>query len=332
MRAAGDEAGKRNDPGGGAAGLPPHDGAGMTLARRLWTYQAERFPLARTVPLLAVFAAAGINVSALLAGRDLPGPAAYVTGFVLAFFLFFQMRAADEVKDIEDDRRFRPERPIPRGLVSLRLIVGLALAAIPLAAATAFAWHPPLLWLLALAWAWLVLMTAEFGAPAWLKARPVLYLVSHMAILPLIDLLLTGVEWVPGGGASPALGLFLALSFVNGCVLEIGRKCWAPSNEREGVETYSRLWGPRRAAAGWVGCMAAAAALLVATGWALGHPGPIAAVAAFGLAVGAAVAWRFATRPDGAAERLVDAVAGLWVLVSYAAAGFVPFLAGAAGW
>jgi hypothetical protein len=44
--------------------------------------------------------------------------------------------------------------------------------------------------------------------------------------------------------------MFLALSFVNGCVLEIGRKLWAPENEIAGVDTYSAL-GAARAAAIW---------------------------------------------------------------------------------
>ncbi|MCX7644633.1 MAG: UbiA family prenyltransferase [Rhodobacteraceae bacterium] len=302
----------------------------MNLARRLWAYQAERFPLLRTVPLLAVFSAAAVNVSAVLAGRSLPGPGAYATAFVLAFVLFFQMRAADEVKDAEDDRRFRPERPIPRGLVSLRLIVGLAAAAVPPAVAAAWAWHPPLLWLLALAWAWLALMTAEFLAPAWLKARPILYLVSHMAILPLIDLLLTAVEWLPGGGPDPALALFLALSFVNGCVLEIGRKLKAPGNERPGVETYSALWGPARAARIWTFCVAAAAALVALNGLALGIPGPAALAAGLGLAAAALPARRYASAPTPAAETALDAASGLWVLLAYATLGFLPLAAGGA--
>lgn len=300
----------------------------MTLARRLWTYQAERFPLGRTVPLLAVFSAAAINVSALLAGRGLPGAQAYLTAFVLAFLLFFQMRAADELKDHEDDRRHRPERPIPRGLVPLRLIVGLGLGAVPAAALTAWAWHPPLLWLLALTWAWLALMTAEFGAPAWLKARPVLYLGSHMAIMPLIDLMLTGVEWLPGGGPHPALTLFLALSFVNGCVLEIGRKLWAPESERAGVETYSALWGRSRAATVWTLCVAAAAALLALTGAALGIGGTAAAVAVAGLAAAALLARRYAASPTKSAEMALDRAAGLWVLVSYFTLGFLPLVLG----
>jgi 4-hydroxybenzoate polyprenyltransferase len=222
----------------------------MTL-NALWSYQKERFPLAKTAPLLAVFSAASICVSAELADRPMPGPGAFLAGFVIAMALFFQMRVCDECKDLADDRLYRPDRPIPRGLVSLRLIVSLGLATVPITALAAWLWHPPVLWLLALVWAWLIAMSFEFGVPDWLKARPVIYLVSHMAIMPLIDLLLTGLEWVPGGGAAAGLWMFLALSFVNGCVLEIGRKLWAPENEIVGVDTYSRLWGPRRAAAIW---------------------------------------------------------------------------------
>jgi 4-hydroxybenzoate polyprenyltransferase len=300
----------------------------MSLFRRLWAYQAERFPLLRTVPLLAVFSASAVSVSAMLAGRPLPNAGAYLTAFLLAFVLFFQMRAADEVKDLEDDRRFRPERPIPRGLVSLRLIAGLAIAAAPLAALAALAWHPPLLWLLALAWAWLALMTAEFLAPSWLKARPVLYLVSHMAILPLIDLMLTGVEWLPGGGPDPALALFLALSFVNGCVLEIGRKLKAAGHERAGVETYSALWGPARAARLWTLCVAVAAALVALNGLSLGIPALAALIAGLGLAAAAWLARRYARAPTPAAEKSLDAASGLWVLLAYATLGFLPLATG----
>jgi len=87
-----------------------------------------------------------------------------------------------EVKDFEDDARFRPERPIPRGLVSLRLIVGLALALGVAAALLTLALDARLLFTLAAVWIWLGLTNAEFFAPRWLKARPFVYLVSHMAI------------------------------------------------------------------------------------------------------------------------------------------------------
>lgn len=298
----------------------------MSLAQRLWVYQAERFPLLRTVPLLAVFSAASINVSALLAERETPGIGAYLAGLALALILFFQMRAADEWKDRDIDARYRPERPVPRGLVSLRLLLGIAVALIPVGALIAWAVTPGLLWLLALVWFWLALMTAEFGAAEWLRARVALYLVSHMAIMPLIDLLLTGIEWVGSGGPAPALWLFLALSFVNGCVLEIGRKIWAPEDEREGVESYSGLWGPRRAAAVWMVCVLVAAGFLALLGSALGA-WSLAVVAALGLGLCLIACLRFSAVPSGRGK-LLDVASGLWVLGCYAAAGFLPLLTG----
>jgi 4-hydroxybenzoate polyprenyltransferase len=298
----------------------------MTLSA-LWTYQKERFPLAKTAPLLAVFSAASICVSAELASRPLPGPGAFVAGFVIAMALFFQMRVCDECKDLADDRLYRPDRPIPRGLVSLRLIVSLGLATVPVTALAAWLWHPPVLWLLALVWVWLLAMSFEFGVPTWLKARPVLYLLSHMAIMPLIDLLLTGIEWLPGGGAAPGLGLFLALSFVNGCVLEIGRKLWAPENEIAGVDSYSALWGARRAAAVWAACLLLSFGLLLGLGHATGTFAVALALGGMVAAFALVRALHYVRAPTPVAQERMDSVAGIWVFACYAIAGFVPVLA-----
>lgn len=298
----------------------------MSILNRFWVYQSERFPLKKTVPLLLVFSAASICVSAQMADRPLPEWPAFAAGFVLAMALFFQMRVCDEFKDAEDDRRYRPERPIPRGLVSPREVLIAGLLTVPLAVWAAWAWHPPVLWCLALVWVWLAAMTAEFGVPAWLKARPILYLLSHMAIMPLIDLMLTSLEWLPAGGAAPQLWLFLALSFVNGCVLEIGRKLWAPENEIAGVETYSGLWGPRQATVIWLGCVLASFVLLVGTGVATGTGWASAVLGVMALIPCGLAARSYMRAPTAKAQNRMDAIAGLWVFFCYATAGFLPLL------
>ncbi|WP_159587361.1 UbiA family prenyltransferase [Chelativorans xinjiangense] len=300
----------------------------LLLAQRLWIYQRERFPVARTALLVAVFSAASVNVSAFLAGRPLPSLAIYAVAFIVAFTVFLQLRACDEVKDADLDRRYRPGLPVPRGLVDLKVIVGIGLAAVPVAAVAAAMLAPALLWLLALAWLWLGLMTVEFFAPEWLRARPFLYLVSHMMIMPLLDLLVTGCEWLTASGAPPEkLWLFLVLSFVNGCVIEIGRKLRAPENEREGVDTYSALLGPRRAAFLWCALLLAGFGLLLAVGRAVGAFHAVAIVGFLGLAVCLVSALLYLRAPTKGAERRVDAMAGLWVLICYGAAGFVPLFA-----
>ncbi|MCF6274065.1 MAG: UbiA family prenyltransferase [Rhodobacteraceae bacterium] len=300
-----------------------------SLLQRLWVYQSERFPLAKTVPLLAIFSAASISISAQLSDRPLPHWSAFLVGFVLAMVLFFQMRVCDEYKDLEDDRNFRPDRPIPRGLVSLGTIINLGLLTLPVAAAVAWLWYPPLLWLLVLVWLWLGAMTAEFGVPHWLKSRPILYLVSHMAIMPLINLLLTGVEWMPNGNPPPQLWLFLALSFVNGCVVEIGRKLWAPENEINGVETYSGLWGPRVAAWAWLGCVGLSYGLLVTVGFAAGVGWASIAIGAVGVGFCLQAAMIYLRSLSGASQQRLDRLAGIWVFLCYAVAGFLPFVPGA---
>ncbi|WP_306043397.1 UbiA family prenyltransferase [Mameliella sp. MMSF_3552] len=298
----------------------------MSPFERALIYQKERFPLAKTVPLLAVFSAASITVSALLAGRPLPGLGSYGAGFLLAMILFFQMRAADEWKDREIDWLYRPERPIPRGLVRLRSVLWLAVGVIPIGLIVAAG--AGVVWLLLLCWLWLTLMTVEFGAPEWLRAHVLIYLLSHMAIMPIMDLMLTGIEWRGQGGPAPGLWLFLALSFVNGCVLEIGRKTWAPEAEREGVESYSSLWGAERSARIWLALVALAAALLVGLGAVLGLFWPFVALAGLGLAGAAYVSFAFARSPSPATQARLDAAAGLWVLVCYAGAAGLPLALG----
>jgi 4-hydroxybenzoate polyprenyltransferase len=296
------------------------------IVSRLWTYQAERFPLLRTSLLVAAFSAASVSASAHLSARDAPHAGVYAAAFVVTLCFFFQLRVLDEIKDAEADALYRPERPIPRGLVSLRTVVALGVATVPLQAAACALVDVRLLGLLVLAWLWMGLMTAEFFAPQWLRARPFAYGASHMIVMPLIDLVLTGFEWLPGGGASRALLLFLAMSFVNGCVLEIGRKLWSPVNEREGVETYSGLMGPKRAAALWMAVVCLSALLLSLVGFATGAPVTTCAIALVAALHALRTAARYRSDPTPAMQDRMDGTAGIWVLACYVAAGFAPLM------
>lgn len=295
------------------------------LSRAL-AYQAERFPVLRTSALLAAFTSGSVNVSALLAERPLPGLAAYVAAFGIAFVLMFHLRVLDEIKDEEIDRLHRPERPVPRGLVTLGEVKAAGLLAVPVAILLALLVDPRLLAPLAAAWAFMALMTVHFFAPRLLHASLLLTLVSHMAIMPIMDLVVTGAEWAPHGAGPPAgLWIFLALSFVNGCVLELGRKTWAPENERAHVESYSSAWGLRRAILAWCGFVAGAWVLL----WllAITLEAPLVGWSATLAALGAlAVAAAFLRRPTPARQGALDTASGLWILLSYLAAGWLPLL------
>jgi hypothetical protein len=304
----------------------------LDFARRLWIYQAERLPVVRTATLLALFTAASLNVSAGLAGATRPTMGAYVAAFVCSFVFFAHLRICDEFKDADDDARYRPERPVPRGLLTLQSLAAVGIALVPVAVIAAATRQAGLVWLLVLVWAWMGLMTVEFFAPEWLTARPILYLLSHMMIMPLIDLLVTAFEWLARGAGPPSgLWLFLVLSFVNGCVLEIGRKIYVPASERLGVETYSQLWGIPTAIMVWCGCLAISAVLLGLVGLRLDAFWPVGCIAAVALVGAVAIAVRFLRTPSASAQKHLDLVAGLWVAVCYATAGFIPVLWSARG-
>jgi 4-hydroxybenzoate polyprenyltransferase len=300
----------------------------MNVLRRLWTYQAERFPLIEHGFAVATFVAAGVLVTVRLTGTATPGAWTFVVAFALSLLLFLQLRVADEFKDAEDDRRFRPERPVPRGLISLRLLGGIAAGAAVVQLVLALTLAPAVAVLLAMAWAWLALMTVEFGVGRWLRARPMLYLASHMVIMPLVAILVTGCVWATAGvpppdGAAP----FVALAFANGCVLEIGRKVWAPEEEREGVETYSRLWGPKRAAGSWIVSVVTAAALLALALAAIDGPSPgldhtvvvMGGIAAINLVGALWAGVRFRWRPTLWRRKRISETSILCVVISYLA-------------
>jgi 4-hydroxybenzoate polyprenyltransferase len=297
------------------------------LHERLWTYQSERFPVIRNGLVLLAYGAAMAFASAHLGGRGVPPAAAVASAFIVTFLVFFQLRACDEVKDLEHDARYQPERAIPRGLVSLREVVGAGIATAPVALAAAVLVDARLLWALAAVWVWMGLMTVEFFVPAWLRARPVAYMVSHMVIVPLITLYATACEWLPAGqGPPPGLAALLALSYANGCVNEIGRKIRAPGSERPGVETYTALWGMRTACLAWLGCVLAALAAMMVVGWIAGAGRAVAAAGIAGALGVAGLAAAFLARPTPALGKACDLASGLWVLVCYLAVGFLPVL------
>ncbi len=171
-----------------------------SLAVRLWIYQGERFPLVVHGVAIAALSASALGVSTLLTGRPGQMPlAAAVTAFVTLLLFFLQLRIADEFKDNADDLRYRPYRAVPRGLVSLSELgwIGVAAGAVQLALAL---WlDPRLVWLLIFVWGYYGLMSAEFFARTWLKAHPLVYLWSHILILPLIVLYATACDWLVNG-------------------------------------------------------------------------------------------------------------------------------------
>jgi hypothetical protein len=288
------------------------------LPARLLTYQRERFPLAAYVPLIGVSAAAAAVWSSGARGASLPSPTLLAVGAATGIVFFFLLRVADEHKDAAQDRVARPELPVPRGLVSLgELRAAGAVMALAVLLANALL-APPLLLPLGAAAAWAALMAREFFAGDWLRSRPAAYLVSHMGVMPLLFLYLTGLDWVARGGAPPAgLAAFLALAFLNGVLVEVGRKLRAPRDERPGVDSYTAAWGVRAAPAAWLAALVLAAASAWGAARTAGAPSAALLALPVLLAALALPALAFLRHPSRRAARGVEGAAAAWTLASY---------------
>lgn len=232
------------------------------MTNRWWIYQKERFPIFAHGPLIIVFCTAVMFFSALQQDQFVLPDLVRICGAVITtLILFFQLRVADEFKDFEIDAKYRPERPVPRGLVQLRELAKLAYAGAAIQFLLAVFIDVGLLPILVAVWAYMGLMTKEFFAPEWLRKHPAIYLLSHMLIMPLIAFYISAFDWLCVCRTMPqGMTWILCVAFFCGLVLELGRKIRIPRQEREGVETYSGIWGTGKSVIIWLVAIAAAVA------------------------------------------------------------------------
>jgi 4-hydroxybenzoate polyprenyltransferase len=299
--------------------------------KRFWIYQRERFPLITHGIVIAAFSASAIAFSAFARHTALPPWWILAGGFVSSLIFFAQMRVADEWKDAEDDAKFRPYRPVPRGLVTLRELAAIAALGGAVQLAVALAVSPRLVPVLLGVWIYFALMSREFFIGKWLRTHPAAYIATHMAIVPMIDFYVSSFDWLRAHAHAPsALAWFLAVTFCNGLVVEIGRKIRAPQDEERGVETYSALWGRTRAALIWCTACAVTASLAVAAASHVAFARVDAPIFAAALTAAIAAGALFIRRPVHRTATAIEAFSGVWTVTLYVCLGLVPFAYGGA--
>ena len=172
-------------------------------------------------------------------------------GALVCWSYFLLLRIFDEHKDYQLDLLNHPQRILQSGLIRLfhlRLLAAVAISAQLVWSLYADDWQlraATLAWMLAFTWT--LLMGKEFFCGAWLERHLTLYAFSHMLVMPLI------VWWLLNLGASGvALSgnsiLLMLIAFVSGFCFEITRKTRGSDEERDSVDSYSRIYGSKGAA------------------------------------------------------------------------------------
>jgi len=181
--------------------------------------------------------------------------------FIIIFMFFFQLRITDEFKDYEEDLKYRSYRPVQRGVISLKTLRKIGIVTVIVQIVFAHAINPKIIYYMALVWIYMFLMAKEFFIKKWLTKRILIYALSHVVIMVFITLVIVEATQyiVPKNifdvfilqryrhNIDFALIPLFTLNYLNGIVLEIGRKTRRTDEEEHGVQTYSKLWGRKKA-------------------------------------------------------------------------------------
>jgi len=144
--------------------------------------------------------------------------------------------------------------------------------------------------------------------------------------LPFIDLYATAVEWLPRGGViSFGIVLYMISSFCDGTVVEVGRKLRAKENEEYGVDTYTQIWGPKRAMVVWLICLTISGTSTVLAGFQVRVGWQILCVLSVLYIYAIFTAIRFAKNPTPKNAKIFTILPGVWMILMHAMLGFLPF-------
>lgn len=299
----------------------------LNIFKRFWIYQSERFPVFSYGLMVLTFAFSAMSYSKILRVDFDFSILTLLIGAMTSFGYFFLLRIFDEFKDADDDAKYRPYRAVPRGLVSFKELKGLATIIIGLQCILNAVFIPKMLWIWGLVIIYMFIMANEFFVRNWLRKHPISYLVSHMMIMPVIDFYTTGLDWNNNSTNIPnGLIIFLIVTFLNGVVIEIGRKIRAKNAEEIGVETYSYLWGEKGATITWLCVLFTTFIFANVACFYAGFGKMTFMFLVFFLIFCAIPALKFLKTREQKIAAKIETMAGIWTLGMYLSLGGLPMI------
>ena len=240
-------------------------------------YLNERFPLGKNSIFVLIFTLSGYIYTGLLYNskiinqifsKEIKVPMPWhkiVALFIIIFMFFLQLRITDEFKDYEEDLKYRAYRPVQRGVVTLKALGKIGIATVIIQIILAYVIDFKIIYFMIIVWFYMFLMAKEFFIKEWLTKRILIYALSHVVIMIFITLVIVNATQYIILGEAENIFKFVALqwyrhnidialiplftlNYLNGIVLEIGRKTRRADEEEHGVQTYSKLWGKKKAA------------------------------------------------------------------------------------
>ena len=107
-------------------------------------------------------------------------------------------------------------------------------------------------------------------------------------------------------------------------VIEIGRKIRVPEDEETGVETYSSLWGIKRAVIAWLSALFLTAICAVFAAALINFVIPVMVILVLLLVPAVVIALNFSRLPCKGRSGFFEPYSALWTLLIYISLGVAP--------
>lgn len=210
-------------------------------------YKWIRFFVERFDPLSHL-----IMISLFIAGHMSLGKEIELTSSILIFLgttiFFFKLRCFDEVKDLDLDMKINPQRPLPRGLLSVFDMKDAIILCILFENIIFYSINANAGIAMSIASLYSLIMYKEFFLGVWFRDKLTSYATAHTLVTILLSL---SIFCSLSGESFYSLSIeqycFSIVSWLLFNIFELGRKTFLEFEERDQVESYSKVWGKRGA-------------------------------------------------------------------------------------
>ena len=178
--------------------------------------------------------------------------------FIVTFLQFLMVRIVDEFKDYEEDCKYRPYRPVPRGLIKLKELKILFIICIIFQLILTITCSQNGILYLIILWVFFALMSKGFFIKKILDKYLLLEVTLDELILPIMVLYLA--NFIPqiylnyNSSADfaitnsiifvdPNVWKILVMAYIISWIVEVARKIRCKEDEEEGVKTYTAILG-----------------------------------------------------------------------------------------
>lgn len=218
---------------------------GDSLILRLHQYLVERFSLYAVL----VLGLAHVYFLMRISGGSIK-ITQYISAIVIYLGFLIVMRFLDEFKDKDHDDEYYADRPVQRGLITLKeLSLASYWVMLLLLIVTILTLNTLTYLLFVICCVYLYLMRKEFFIRKYLRQRLMQYLVLHQVFSVFLSALIISIF-----GVSPLSergAWVVAISTLMILSIEIARKVRAPGEENRSKDTYSAYLGRVGAALFW---------------------------------------------------------------------------------